>query len=203
MKAVFKSCRGPGLLATAVALAVTGLAACAGAGSPTPGPPTSASASASSPAGLLGAAGSLPQSRLYYLTKLTARQLCGLLHPGESARIAAAPTTPGKFATSLGFAISCSWIISSGSGQLMIVIAKVEDWQRTRATDLAVSHSVTTTVGGHPAVYFKSKVKSAQLDVAAAGLSDPSVTFDAPTLAEAIRMAQLVMPRLLAISTPG
>jgi hypothetical protein len=149
-------------------------------------------------------AGALSQSRLYYLTKLTGAQLCGLLRPGEPARISGGPTAPGRFAASLGFAISCAWVTTSGSGQLIISISKVEDWQQTRGADLAVSDAASTTVDGHPAVHFvATQVKSAQLDVAAAGPGDPAVTFGAPTLAEAIRFAQVVMPRLLAIGGAG
>ncbi len=77
-----------------------------------------------------------------------------------------------------------------------ISISKVETWQETRTADLLVTHPARITIDGHPAIGFGT-----HLDVAAAGPGDPAISFDSRTLAEAIRLARIAMPRLLAINS--
>lgn len=181
---------------TAVAvLAVSGSPACGGTGGLAPGPaPSGATSPATSPRADSGTVFPVTQSRLLYLTRLTGAQLCGLLHRGEAAQIGGGSASPGTFGVAAGLTISCAWVISSRSTELSISISKVESWQETRATDLAVSHAASLSIDGHPAIDFGS-----HLDVAAAGPGDPAISFASNTLAESIRVAQIVMPRLLAI----
>ena len=174
---------------TVAAVAMSGLAACGGASGRAPGP---AIGGASSPRADSGAVFPVTQSRLYYLTKLTGSQLCGLLHPGEPAQIAGGPTSPGAFEVAAGLSISCHWIGSAD--EFGISISKVENWQETRTTDLLVTHAARLMIDGHPAIDF-----GVHVDVAAAGPSDPAITFYSRVLAEAIKLARIVMPRLLAI----
>src|SRR5215472_13024229 len=82
---------------TLATCALLGGTACSGRGSAGGGP--TAPASATQPGGVLPSlspppqAGSLKDSRLYFLTKLTKARLCGLLHGSETSRILAAPTS--------------------------------------------------------------------------------------------------------------
>ena len=188
-------------LAAATLLAVTGLAACAGTGGAAPGP-ASGGAGATPVGGTGGGGVALARSRLYYLTKLSGGQLCGLLHPGEPAQISGGPTGPGTFVSYAGISVGCEWHSPTGFGGIHVDVPTAESWQVARAGDLAVPRSGSLTIDGHPAVGFQSElVKSAQVDVATAGPGDPVVSFGAPKMADAIKLAQIVMPRLLAITS--
>lgn len=189
MRSDLRRHRGLGLAAFA-ALAIGGLAACGGTAGPAPGP---APSGATAPQAGSATVFPVTSSRLYYLTKLTGAQLCGLLHPGEPAQIAGAPTGPATFTATPGVSISCRWIASTDD--FNVTISKIETWQETRATDLLVTNPTRITIDGHPAIGF-----GLHLDVAAAGPDDPAISFESRTLAEAIRLARIVMPRLLAIN---
>ena len=142
----------------------------------------------------------LKKSKLFYLTRLSAAQLCGLLHGGEPAAILHGSAGPATFANALGLGVVCSWSKSTG-GELYIGISTLFSWRDAQPID-KLAGDKPTTVDGHPADAGppNSRTSYATVHVATAGLNDPVVEFRAPTLAAALKLAQIVMPRLLAIT---
>jgi len=202
------------------ALAVAGLAGCSSGGSGTVSSPTApaqpqstpgqSTPSQSAPSTQPGTQESsvpvapLKQSKFYYLTKLSQAELCGLLHGNEPAQIFGSPTGPATFANTLGLGIVCTWSKSGGTGELYIGISTLFSWRDAQPIDKFAGDK-PTTIDGHPADAGgpNSKVPYATVHVAVAGLNDPAVELRAPTLAVALKLAQTVLPRLLAIPATG
>lgn len=177
---------------------VTGTSPAANPGSPAAGPSTATPASS-------GGATSLQHSKLYYLTKLSKVQLCGLLHAGEPAQILGAATGPGTYTSYFGLGITCIWTKAGGNGELYVGISTVADWQAAQGIDKVTGATRTTSADGHPAESGgpHATLSYALVHVATGGAHDPAVEFRAPTAAIALKLAQTVMPRLLAISSSG
>jgi hypothetical protein len=146
----------------------------------------------------------LKKSKFFYLTKLSQAQLCGLLHGGEPSAILKSPAGPPTYANTLGLGVVCTWSRSGGSGELYMGISTVFPWRGAQPLDKFAGDK-PTTIDGHPADAGKpnSHVPYATAHVAIAGLNDPVVEFRAPTLAEVLKLARAVLPRLLAIKRAG
>jgi hypothetical protein len=193
----------------AAGAAIAGVAGCSASSGGTAGSPAALSPSAS-PSGAPALTQPTPppssipivplkKSKLYYLTKLSKAQLCGLLHGKEPGQLLGSPAGPATFQNALGLGVVCFWDKSSG-GELYIGISTIFPWRDAQPVDKFLGDK-PTTVDGHPADAGRpnSKVPYATVHVDTAGPNDPVVEFRAPTLAAALRLAELVMPRLLAI----
>jgi hypothetical protein len=215
MRRNFTWARPPlGLAAAGLAAALT-LAGCGGGSSPagggaTPGGglPTSlpsgglsavASAAASAAAGAAG--GSLKSSPLYGLTKLNKSQLCGVLPGGEAASILGMSTIAPQYANRFGLGITCEWMKSQGSStELYVGLSTIIDWQGAQAIDKLLK-TTSATIDGHPALEAAPQgiTQYALVHVALGGAHDPAVEYRAPSMAIAVKLAQTVTPRLLAL----
>ncbi|HUZ35548.1 MAG TPA: hypothetical protein VMV17_04395 [Streptosporangiaceae bacterium] len=220
MRRNFTWARPPlGLAAAGLAAALT-LAGCGGGGSSsagggaTPGGglpsglPTSlpsgglsavASAAASAVAGAAG--GSMKSSPLYGLTKLSKSQLCGVLSGSEAASILGTSTIAPQYANRFGLGITCEWMKSQGSStELYVGLSTIIDWQGAQAIDKLLK-TTPATIDGHPALEAAPQgiTSYALVHVALGGAHDPTVEYRAPTMAIAVKLAQTVTPRLLAL----
>jgi hypothetical protein len=192
---------------------IVGLAGCSGASSstaasspavtPAPSQHTTAQPTASSQPTVVPVE-PLKKSKLFFLTRISRAQLCGLLHGSEPSKILRSSAGPATFANTLGLGVVCTWSQSAGSGELYIGISTLFPWRGAKPID-KFSGDKPTTVDGHPADAGppNSRISYATVHVATAGLNDPVVEFRAPTLAAALKLAQLVVPRLLAITHAG
>jgi hypothetical protein len=190
--------------------AIVGVAGCSTGSGGTAGSPAALSPSASPPSTPASTPSTPPpssipivalkKSKLFYLTKLSKAQLCGLLPGKEPAQILGAPAGPATFENALGLGVVCFWNKSGGSGELYIGISTVFPWRGAQPVDKFLGDK-PATVDGHPADAGRpnSKVSYATVHVDTAGPNDPAVEFRAPTLAAALKLAELVMPRLLTI----
>ena len=196
----------PALGLTAGLVAAVTIAGCGGTGSGsggggTPGGGLSSVASAASSAVQNAAGGSLKSSPLYGLTKLTQGQLCGVLSSSEAAQILGTPTIAPQFANRLGLGITCEWMKSSGSStELYVGLSTIIDWHGAKAIDQLLK-TTPATIGGHPALEAGPQAINdyALVHVALGGDHDPAVEYRAPTMAIAVKLAQTVTPRLLAL----
>lgn len=186
----------------AAGLAVIILAGCGagGAGSGGGGTPGGAASSVASAAQNVSG-GSLKSSPLYGLTKLRKAQLCGVLSSSEATQILGTPTIAPEFANRLGLGITCEWMKSAGSStELYVGLSTIIDWQGAQAIAKLLK-ATAATIDGHPALEAgKGGINDyAVVDVALGGDHDPAAEFRAPTLAVAVKLAQTVTPRLLAL----
>lgn len=145
----------------------------------------------------------LKKSKFYFMTKLSQAKLCGLLHGGEPAKILSSPAGPATYANTLGLGVVCTWS-KSGGGELYIGVSTIFPWRGAQSIDKFAGDK-PTTVGGHPADAAgpNGHAPYATAHVAIAGLNDPVVEFRAPTRAAVLKLASLVLPRLLAITSAG
>jgi hypothetical protein len=187
-------------LAVGVAAAVA-LAGCGGVGGGTPAGGLSSMASAASSAVRNATSGSLKSSPLYGLTKLTKAQLCGVLSGSEAAQILGRPAISPQYANRFGLGITCEWMKSSGSStELYVGVSTIIDWHGAQAIDKLLK-TTPATIDGHPALEAgpQGATGYALVHVALGGDHDPAVEYRAPTLAIAVKLAQTVTPRLLAL----
>lgn len=192
--------------APAVAAVCAGAAvvvALGGCGTNSPGNPkgsTSASVIRQS-----GGHGSAPQplkaSKYYFMTRLSRDKLCGLLRGGEAAAILGVAVGPTAYSNPQGDGVVCTWTKKNGGRGLYIGISKILPW-RAAATLTTYANGHPTVIDGHQANaggWVPNFQPYASAYVAIAGPDDPVVQFRAPTRALAVKLAQLVMPRLVAI----
>jgi hypothetical protein len=193
-------------VAAAVGLAVAGLAGCSGSSGG-----TGATSATSAPSAPVTSSQPTPQasstppiiplkkSRFFYFTKLSQSQLCGLLRGREPSAILRAPAGPPSYLTTLGLGVVCTWS-KPGGGELYIGISTIFPWRAAQPID-KVAGDKPISIDGHPADAGgpKGPVTYATAHVAIAGLNDPVVEFRAPTKAQVLALAKLVLPRLLAI----
>jgi hypothetical protein len=195
--------------AIAAGALVAGLAGCSGSsGGTAGGTPSSPATSAPSPSATTSQPQPSPsatppviplkKSKFFYLTKLSQAQLCGLLHGHEPSAILHSPAGPATYANTVGSGVDCAW--SGSGGELYIGISTVFPWRAAQLIDRTFGDK-PATIDGHPADAGgpKSPAPYATAHVAIAGLNDPVVEFRAPTKAEVLKLAQTVLPRLLAI----
>ncbi len=199
----------------AVAVAVIGLAGCSGgSGSAAPGSPSPTRAHASpsqspaaSPTESATPEASVPivplkKSKFYFMTKLSRSRLCGLLHGREPSSILGSAAGPASYVNTLGLGVVCTWSKAGGTGELYIGISTIFPWRGAKPIDKFAGDK-PTIIDGHPADIGKPNghVPYATAHVAIAGLNDPVVEFRAPTRAAVLKLAQAVVPRLLAIGS--
>ena len=191
----------PALGLAVAGLAVVTLAGCGGAGGAIPTGKLSSMASAASSAVQSATGGSLKSSPLYGLTKLSKAQLCGVLSASEAAQILGTSTIAPQFGNRFGLGIACEWMKSSGSStELYAGLSTIIDWHGAQAIDKLLK-TTPATIDGHPALETSPQgINSyAMIHVALGGDHDPTVEYRAPTMAIAVRLAQTVTPRLLAL----
>jgi hypothetical protein len=142
----------------------------------------------------------LKKSKFYFMTRLPQARLCGLLHGHEPQRILGSAAGPASYLDTLGLGVVCTWSKLGRSGELYIGISKIFPWRGAKPIDKFAGDK-PTTIDGHPADIGgpNAHVPYATAHVAIAGLNDPVVEFRAPSRAAVLKLAQTVMPRLLAI----
>jgi len=199
------------LMTSAVAAVLVGLVGCSG-GSGTSGStpstptgtPQSTLSQPATPSPSATPAASVPivplkKSKYFYLTKLSQAQLCGLLHGSEPSAILGSPAGPASYLDTAGPGVVCTWS-KAGGGELYIGISTIFPWRGAQPIDKFAGDK-PTTIDGHPADAGgpNGHVPYATAHVAIAGLNDPVVEFRAPSRATVLKLARLVLPRLLAI----
>ncbi len=191
----------PALGLAAGLAAVVALAGCGGVTGGTPAGGLSSMASAASSAVQNATSGSLKSSPLYGLTKLAKGQLCGVLSGSEAAQILGTATIAPQYANRLGLGVTCEWSKSSDSStELYVGLSTIIDWRGAQAIDKLLK-TTPATIAGHPAVEAGPQGVNdyALVQVGLGGDHDPAVEYRAPTLAIAVKLAQTVTPRLLAL----
>jgi hypothetical protein len=145
----------------------------------------------------------LDKSHMRVLTTLHKAQLCGVVTTTEAAALLHGQVTAPAYADHRGVAVSCQWArqgASAKSGQeLWVAIPAATDWDGTKLVD-KVLHSRSVKVDGRKALAATRRGQAAwaEVDVALGGAKDPVADFRAPTLKEALKLAGLATPHILA-----
>jgi hypothetical protein len=200
-----------GLTAALAAALAAGLAGCGSAGGTAA---NGASGSASASAAATGsdrqassghaARDPLAHSRLKVLTTLSQARLCSVLSPAGAAKILGAAAQAPSYAKLPNLGVVCRWlkqdVAVTSTDELYVGISATIDWAGAQQVDKLL-HATSTRVGADPALTIARlpATQWAQVDVALGGAGDPVAEYRAPTLAQALTLARMATPHLLAL----
>jgi hypothetical protein len=146
----------------------------------------------------------LAKSHMRVLTTLHKAQLCSVLTTAQAGDLLHGAAAAPVYADHRGVAVSCQWTRQGASAQsgeqLWVAIPAATDWKGTKLVD-KVLHSRSVKVDGHRALAATRRGQPAwaEVDVALGNSRDPVADFRAPTLTEALKLAQLATPHILAL----
>lgn len=203
--------RPPGALAVlAVGLAVGmtgGLSGCGSHGGTGHGAAAaSPAASGSDREASAGKAGHNPlaKSRLRVLTTLNQARLCAALSTSAATKILGSTPRAPLYADEPGLGIYCRWPKRGAAGlstdELYVGISSIIDWAGAQQVDKLL-HAKSVQVGGRPALTAGPlpAMEWAQVDVPLGGAGDPVAEYRAPTMAQALALAQTATPHILSM----
>ena len=146
----------------------------------------------------------LAKSRLRVLTTLNQARLCAALSVSEATRILGSEPQSPLYGAEPGLGIYCRWprrgAAGLGADELYVGISSTIDWARTRQVDKLL-HARSVRVGGRPALTAGPlpAMEWAQVDVALGGSGDPVAEYRAPTMAQALALAQTATPHIVSM----
>jgi hypothetical protein len=143
----------------------------------------------------------LAKSRMRYLTTLDRARLCAILSTAEATKILGSVPQSPLYGQEPGLGIYCRWLKRGAGGlstdELYVGISSIIPWSGAQAVDQLL-RAKSVKVGGRPALTAGPlpAMQWAQVDVALGGAGDPVAEYRAPTMAEALALAQAATPHL-------
>jgi hypothetical protein len=143
----------------------------------------------------------LAKSRMRVLTTLSQARLCAVLSAAEATKILGARPQAPLYGDEPGLGIYCRWPKRGAAGlstdELYVGISSIIDWAGAQQVDKLL-HARSVRVFGRQALTAGPlpAMEWAQVDVALGGAGDPVAEYRAPTMAQALALAQTATPHI-------
>jgi hypothetical protein len=146
----------------------------------------------------------LAKSRLKVLTTLSQARLCAALSVSEATSILGSEPRAPLYGAEPGRGVSCRWpkrgAAGLGTDELYVGISSTVDWAAAQQVDKLLQ-ATSVQVGGRPALTAGPlpAMEWAQVDVALGGPGDPVAEYRAPTMAQALALAEAATPHIVSM----